>query len=120
MNKPATERVIPPDKARRITVADPCEMVLLVQAEFDGELDAAQAANLQTHRAQCPVCQAAALELMRARELVQEGPYQLAPDAVRGRVLAGLAAARPEPTLGPAVPRFLSSFRSWWQSTVGF
>jgi len=101
-------------------VVDQCEMILLMQAEFDGELDAAQAADLQTHRAQCPVCRAAELALTRARELMHEVPYPLAPDAVRERVLAGLAAVRPKPDLGPAVPRFLSSFRSWRQSTMGF
>ena len=31
-------------------------MVLLVQADFDGELDAAQAAAMATHRAGCAVC----------------------------------------------------------------
>ena len=45
-----------------------CDMVLLVQAEFDGELDAAQAAALAAHRAGCPVCQAAGHELAEARE----------------------------------------------------
>ena len=99
-----------------MTVTDQCEMVLLVQAEFDGELDAAQAANLQMHRAQCPVCQAAELELTQARELFREMLYQPAPDALRKRVLAGLDAARPKPALGPVLPRFLSSFRSWRQS----
>jgi anti-sigma factor RsiW len=103
-----------------MTVIDRCEMVLLVQAEFDGELDAAQAASLQIHRAQCPVCQAAEVELTRARELLREVPYQPAPDAVRERILAGLDAARPTPGLGPVMPRVLSRFRSWRQSTVGF
>jgi hypothetical protein len=80
-------------------VADPCEMVLLVQAEFDCELDAAQAANLQTHRAQCPDCQAAKLELVLARGLLREVLHQLAPDALRDRILAGLDAGPPTPAL---------------------
>ena len=32
-----------------------CDKVLLVQAELDGELDAAQAAALAAHRAECPI-----------------------------------------------------------------
>ena len=73
-----------------------CKIVLLVQAAFDGELDAAQAANLQVHHAQCPVCQAAGLELTRARELLRGMLYPPAPYAVRERVLARLGRlARP-------------------------
>ena len=41
-----------------------CNKVLLVQAELDGELGAAEAASLAAHRAECPICQAAAAELM--------------------------------------------------------
>jgi len=103
-----------------MTVTDTCERVLLVQAEFDGELDAAQAANLQLHRAQCSVCQSAEQELTRARELLREIPYQTTPDAVRERVLAGLDAVRPKPDLSPARPRFSSRFYSWRHSTMGF
>jgi len=101
-------------------VPEPCEMVLLVQAEFDGELDAAQAATLQIHRAQCPVCQEAELELARAREFVRELSYRTIPDAVRERVLAGLAAARPKPALAPAMSRVSSHFHSWLHSAMGF
>lgn len=95
-----------PDPSRR------CEMVLLVQAEFDGEIDAAQAAALAAHRAQCPVCQAAGRALAQARELVSEAPYQPMPDAARRRVLARLEAARPAPR-----PQLWSRLRAW--STAG-
>jgi anti-sigma factor RsiW len=101
-------------------VPELCEMVLLVQAEFDGELDAAQAASLQIHRAQCRVCQAAELELARARELVRELSYPTTPDGVRERVLAGLAAARPKPALRSAMSRLFSRFHSWRHPTMGF
>lgn len=101
-------------------VPEPCEMVLLVQAEFDGELDAAQAASLQMHRAQCPVCQGAELELARAREVLREMPSQQTPDAVRQRVLAALDVARPKPATGSAKSRFSSRFHWWRHSTLGF
>ena len=73
-----------------------CDKVLLVQAEFDGELDAAQAAALETHRAGCPICQAAQAELLRTRALLRAEPYEPTPDDVRARVMARLRQAAPE------------------------
>ena len=43
-----------------MNAAPDCDKVLLVQAELDGELDAAEAAALAAHRANCPICEAAA------------------------------------------------------------
>ena len=37
-----------------MNTAPECDKVLLVQAELDGELDAAAAAALASHRAGCP------------------------------------------------------------------
>jgi anti-sigma factor RsiW len=101
-------------------VTDRCEMILLVQAEFDGELDAAQAANLRIHREQCPICRAAELDLTRAREMLREMPYQPTPDAVRECVLAALDAARPKPAPRPAKYRLSSRFHWWRHSAAGF
>jgi anti-sigma factor RsiW len=95
-------------------------MILLVQAEFDGELDAAQAASLRMHREQCSVCQAAELDLTQAQELLREIPYQRTPDAIRERVLAALDMARPEPASGSAKSQFSSRFHWWRHSTAGF
>jgi anti-sigma factor RsiW len=80
-----------------------CEKVLLVQAELDGELDAAQAASLEVHRAGCPICQAAQTELLRTRALLRQEPYEPTPDDVRARVMARLHAA--EPRVAPAPVR---------------
>lgn len=92
-----------------------CDRVMLVQAEFDGELDAAQAAALAAHRQQCPVCQAAAAALTRARELMHDGLYQPASDELRRRVIARLDRERPE------TPRPLGSrLRAWWGAGIGF
>ncbi len=98
-----------PDPSRR------CEMVLLVQAEFDGEIDAAQAAALAAHRTQCPVCQTAGRALAQARELMREAPYEPLPDAARRRVLARLASARPAPSR-----RLWPRLRGWWTAGLGF
>ena len=73
-----------------------CDKVLLVQAEFDGELDAAEAAALAVHRETCAVCQAAAAELAQTREILRTpGLYRPASDDLRARVLANLGTARP-------------------------
>jgi anti-sigma factor RsiW len=77
-----------------MTVAPECDQVLLVQAELDGELDAAQAAALAAHRAHCAVCQAAAVELARARALIGEGFYEPMPPAARSRLMAQIETAR--------------------------
>ena len=71
-----------------------CDKVLLVQAELDGELDAAEAAALGAHRAECPVCRAAAVELTRARSLMAEGLYEPTPADARARLLARIAASK--------------------------
>jgi anti-sigma factor RsiW len=98
-----------------------CDKVLLVQAELDGEIDAAQAAVLAAHRAQCPICLAATAELAHARALIGEGLYQPAPDELRDRIMAQIAAARPRPRPGAAAsPRFASFFRGWWGPAGSF
>jgi anti-sigma factor RsiW len=94
-------------------------MVLLVQAEFDGELDAAQAAALAAHRQDCPVCRAAEATLVRARSLMRDGLYQPIPDETRQRITARLAAAHPMAAASP-VPPLWSRLRAWWTAGVGF
>ncbi|MBU6508389.1 MAG: anti-sigma factor [Alphaproteobacteria bacterium] len=88
-----------------------CEMTLLVQADFDGELDAAQAAALAAHRADCPICQAATESLGRVRRALREqAPYHRAPDALRARLAA------------QAAPRRVPSVRAagWRRAAVAF
>src|SRR5690349_3856344 len=106
-----------------MNAAHRCDKVLLVQAELDGELDAAAAAALAVHREQCPVCRAASEELTRARELFGPGFYQPAPADLRARIMAQVAIAEPR---GRAVdpPRTLSfnpaTWRRWWSSATSF
>lgn len=95
-----------------------CDMVLLVQAEFDGELDAAQASRLAAHRADCPVCQAAEADLVRARELVRPELYQPAPDDLRERVLARLHATEAPASAAQTQPRW--RFAGWRPPAFGF
>ena len=100
-----------------------CDKVLLVQAELDGELDAAEAASLSLHRSECPVCQIAASELMQARALIRDDLYQPVSDDARQRVMTALAAARPvqQPRHSlPAAPGMLPWWRGWWTNSMSF
>jgi len=102
-----------------MTTMPDCNKVLLVQAELDGELGAAEAASLAVHRAECPICQAAAAELMQARALIRDDLYQRTPDEARQRVMAALDAARPTQQPQPAAaaaPRPSPSWRGWWSA----
>ncbi|HLY44763.1 MAG TPA: hypothetical protein VKQ73_04235 [Stellaceae bacterium] len=97
-----------------------CDQVLLVQAELDGELDAAAAAALAAHRAGCPICQEAAAELSAARRLVAGASlYQAMPVDLRARIATQIAAAAPRRAAGDS-PRGRSLFVKWWQSAAGF
>ena len=93
-----------------------CDKVLLVQAELDGELDAAHAAALELHRADCPVCQAAQAELLQTRALLRAEPYKATPDDVRARVMARLRQIEPAAEPTPQRPRW----RTTWLRDAGF
>jgi len=98
-----------------------CDKVLLVQAELDGELGAAEAAALAAHRAQCPICEAAAAELAQARALMRDDLYQPVPEDMRRRVLTALAAAQPpRPGLSIATSDSFGRWRGWWSNGASF
>jgi anti-sigma factor RsiW len=77
-----------------------CSQTLLLQADFDGELDAAQSAALQTHLAGCAICGPALARLQRSRSLLARAPALVAPDRLRASVRE-LASSRPR---GDAAP----------------
>lgn len=58
--------------------AGDCGKLLLLQAELDGELDAAQAAALAEHRADCPECRRNAATLEAARQVLRGATYHRA------------------------------------------
>ena len=90
-----------------------CDKVLLVQAELDGELDAAEAAALAAHTDACPICQAAAAQVSEARSLVRGVEYRGAPAALRQRVLGAVAGAAPR---GSPIPQI----RDLWGRVASF
>jgi anti-sigma factor RsiW len=63
-----------------------CSQVLLLQADFDGELDAAQSAALQAHLESCAICEAALSRLQRAKSALALAPGFVASDRLRARV----------------------------------
>ena len=48
-----------------------CDMTLLVQADFDGELSAGEAARVELHCTQCAICQQAYQDLVHVREEIR-------------------------------------------------
>jgi anti-sigma factor RsiW len=100
-------------------MTEQCDMALLVQADFDGELDAAQAASLAAHREACPICRATYLELRQLRDRFRSEVTDHRPSAaLREAVIQRLAAAAP-PT-GTAEPRPARA-RAWpWRAAASF
>ncbi len=100
-----------------------CENVLLVQAEFDGELDTAEALRAAQHRQTCAACRDAYAQLSATHALLRESaPRYRAPESLRRAIRAGLnvtrdtaTAAAPSRTTrrGGATVRVLGSARHW-------
>ena len=63
-----------------------CAQTLLVQADFDGELDAGRAASLVEHVAQCPHCRDVSEQLARSRALLRGVPRYPVPRGLRDSV----------------------------------
>lgn len=91
-----------------------CPIILLVQADIDGELDAGRAADLLTHRADCPDCQAAYADLMMLRDRLRESNLrEKAPDSLRQFLAAQSASVTPLVRPAPL------SRPSRWRSQIG-
>lgn len=76
--------------------AGDCGKLLLLQAELDGELDAAESAALAEHRAGCPVCRRNESVIMAARQALQGATYHRA-DPELFRAVASRVGPRPPP-----------------------
>jgi anti-sigma factor RsiW len=75
-------------------VPHPCpERDLLLHGLADGELDAANALAVEGHLQSCAECAPAYSEILRQKQLFKSDALRFrAPDALRGRVLAAIAA----------------------------
>jgi anti-sigma factor RsiW len=108
-----------------MSAAPECDKVLLVQAELDGELDAAEAAMLAAHRATCPICREAAAALTQARGMVGPELRYAMPEAARARIAAKVAEASLRSLALPHMPARrkragLADWRRWWSAIGGF
>ncbi|MDE2451581.1 MAG: anti-sigma factor [Gammaproteobacteria bacterium] len=74
---------------------DDCGKLLLLQAEFDGELDAAQAAALAEHRAGCPVCRRNEALLAAAHGALRGATYHRASPELLRAVTSRIGVAEP-------------------------
>jgi len=93
-----------------------CENVLLVQAEFDGELDAAEALRAAQHRQNCAACRDAYAQLSATHSLLRESaPRYQAPESLRRAIRSGLNVTKTVATPPPARPR-----RPWWRDGLSF
>ena len=105
-----------------MSIRESCDKALLLQAEFDGELDAAQSAALIGHRLGCAYCQDAWETLQESRrEIRHHATYHPASTMLKDRLAKELAMAGLNVTAGPApVPPAQAAFRRWWRSLFGF
>jgi anti-sigma factor RsiW len=93
-----------------------CESLLLVQAEFDGELDAADALRAAQHRQTCAECRDAYAQLSATHALMRESaPRYQAPESLRRAIRAGLNVTSHAATPPPPRPA-----RSWWRDSASF
>ena len=100
------------------TLDDDCGKLLLLQAELDGELDAAQAAALAEHRAHCPICRRNEVILAATRRATSAATYHRAdPDLVHAVARRLGSLAPPSPSSLPPTPRGSSLL---WKSAATF
>ncbi|HKU13357.1 MAG TPA: zf-HC2 domain-containing protein [Steroidobacteraceae bacterium] len=85
-----------------------CEQTLLVQADFDGELEAGRAAALVEHVAQCPHCQLVSDQLARSRALLRAAPRYSVPRQLQDSIERTLQASVSSTARSSAQPRATS------------
>lgn len=88
-----------------------CGKLLLLQAELDGELDAAGSAALAEHRANCPVCRQNEATITAARQALRRATYHRADPELFRAVAGRVGAVRPPPDRRAILPwRGLATF----------
>ncbi len=94
-----------------------CAEGLTTQAYFDGEVDAAAAAGIERHVAQCATCRALLKDLEQTRTAVRKMPQPGAPPALRARILRGIdEEAAAEASLSSPIPW---RTRTFWLGACG-
>jgi anti-sigma factor RsiW len=95
-----------------------CEQTLLVQADFDGELDAGRAAALVEHVAQCSHCRDVSEQLARSRALLRGVPRYPVPKALRESLEKAVRAQTRGETQSKATSTYTPSRRIAWMGWV--
>jgi anti-sigma factor RsiW len=91
--------------------AGDCGRLLLLQAELDGELDAAGSAALAEHRADCPVCRQNESAIMATRQALRHATYHRADPELLRAVVGRIGAVPPPPVRRMSFPwRGLATF----------
>jgi anti-sigma factor RsiW len=91
--------------------AGDCGKVLLLQAELDGELDAAQAAALAEHRADCPFCKRNETVLAATHRALRGATYHRASPEFLRALASRIGMERTPPRRRRWIP---------WQAIAGF
>jgi anti-sigma factor RsiW len=84
--------------------AGDCGKLLLLQAELDGELDAAESAALAEHRANCPVCRRNESAIVAARQALRHATYHRADPELLRAVASRVGGTRPPPSRRASFP----------------
>ncbi|HEX4269670.1 MAG TPA: hypothetical protein VHY36_17415 [Steroidobacteraceae bacterium] len=91
--------------------AGDCGKLLLLQAELDGELDAAESAALTEHRASCRVCRRNESAIVAARQALRHATYHRADPGFLRAVADRIGVAAPPPNRRMSFPwRGLATF----------
>ncbi|MDE2448390.1 MAG: hypothetical protein KGO22_05425, partial [Gammaproteobacteria bacterium] len=89
-----------------------CGKLLLLQAEFDGELDAAQAAALAEHRANCAVCRRNETLLAATHGALRRATYHRADPELLRAVVSRIGTETP-PVRRPPPPARRRASMPW-------
>lgn len=103
-----------------MSMHDDCDKALLLQAEFDGELDAAQSIALTRHRESCACCRDAWRRLQETRqELREQASYRGASPALMRRLNQALAEKDRSEGRGAGRSPW-QVLTGWWRPAMGF
>ena len=85
----------------------------LIHPDADGELDAANALDLERHAEVCPRCSTARQRVRAIRGVLAEAPYHRAPAQLEGDIRKALGIQVAEPPAATVTRRHPTAWRRW-------